>query len=83
MALTTFNFYAGSSGLQPIESVFWLSYNLLLTVWQMGWTFLLDQDAPMIHSAKIVQRRSSTPPKPIESSSEQQQSPSSQKEKQE
>ena len=82
MALTIFNFYAGSSGLQPIESVFWLSYNLLLTVWQMGWTFLLDQDAPMIHSAKIVQRRSNSP-KPIEHSSEQQQSPSDQKEKQE
>ena len=42
MALTVFNFYAGSSGIQPIESVFWLSYNLLITVWQMGWTFLLD-----------------------------------------
>ena len=42
VALTVFNFYAGFSGLQPIDSVFWLSYNLIVTTWQMGWTFLMD-----------------------------------------
>ena len=56
IALSTFNFYAGCSGLQPIDSIFWLSYNLIITTFQMGWTFLLDQDAPMYHSAKIVHR---------------------------
>lgn len=42
VALTVFNFYAGCSGLQPIDSVFWMSYNLIITTFQMGWTFLLD-----------------------------------------
>ena len=31
MALTAYNFFAGSSGLQPIDSTFWLAYNLVIT----------------------------------------------------
>ena len=41
-ALTVFNFFAGCSGMQPIDSLFWLSYNIIITIFQMGWTFLLD-----------------------------------------
>ena len=40
--------------MQPIDSLFWLSYNIIITIFQMGWTFLLDQDVPMVHAAKIV-----------------------------
>lgn len=56
MALTCYNFTAGFSGLQPIDSIFWLSYNLIVTTWQMGWTFLMDQDAPMACAARIVDK---------------------------
>ena len=56
MSLSTYNFYAGFSGLQPIDSVFWLGYNLVITTIQMGFTFVMDQDAPMIHAAKVVNR---------------------------
>ena len=48
--------YAGFSGLQPVDSIFWLAYPTLITTWQMGWTFIMDQDAPMVHAAKIVNR---------------------------
>ena len=54
MSLSTYNFYAGFSGLQPIDSVFWLGYNLVITTIQMGFTFIMDQDAPMMHAAKVV-----------------------------
>lgn len=56
MSLSTFNFYAGFSGLQPIDSIFWLGYNLVITTVQMGVTFLLDQDVPMIYAAKTQDR---------------------------
>ena len=54
--LSVFNFYAGFSGLLPIDSIFWLSYSLVITTVQMGFCFVMDQDAPMIHAAKIVNR---------------------------
>lgn len=56
MSLTAYNFYAGMSGLQPIDSIFWLGFSLIITTWQMGWTFLLDQDAPMVHAANVEQK---------------------------
>jgi len=48
--------YAGFSGLQPIDSILWLGYNALITTVQMGFTFVMDQDAPMMHSARVVNR---------------------------
>ena len=56
MSLSTYNFYAGFSGLQPIDSIFWLGYNLVITTVQMGFTFVMDQDAPIQHAAKVVNR---------------------------
>lgn len=52
-SLTTYNLFAGLSGMQPVDSIFWLGYNVITTTFQLGWTFLLDQDAPMIHAAKM------------------------------
>ena len=42
VALSTFNMYAGFSGIQPIDSIFWLGYNALITTVQMGFTFIMD-----------------------------------------
>ena len=53
VSLSVFNMYSGFSGLQNIESLLWICYNLLLTTWQMGWTFIMDQDACMACSAKV------------------------------
>ena len=54
MSLSTYNMYAGFSGLQPLDSVFWLGYSVLITTFQMGWVLIMDQDAPMVHAAKVV-----------------------------
>ena len=42
MTLSTYNMYAGFSGLQPLDSLFWLSYPVIITTFQMGWTFIMD-----------------------------------------
>lgn len=42
MSLSTYNMYAGFSGLQPVDSIFWVGYNALITTLQMGSTFVLD-----------------------------------------
>ena len=54
ISLTAYNVYAGFSGFQMIDSIFWLSYNLITTCWMMGWKFVFDQDVPMVHSANLV-----------------------------
>ena len=55
-SLSTYNFFAGFSGLQPIDTVFWLWYAVCITTVQMGMTFILDQDVSMMHAAKVVNR---------------------------
>ena len=42
LSLSVYNFSAGFSGLQPIDSIYWLGFNLLIATFQMGWTFIMD-----------------------------------------
>jgi len=50
--LSLYNAYAGYSGLQMIDSVLWMTYNVCLTNVQMSQCFLFDQDVPMDCAAK-------------------------------
>ena len=50
--LSLYNAYAGFSGLQMIDSILWMMYNVCLTNVQMSQCFLFDQDAPMSAAAK-------------------------------
>lgn len=50
--LSLYNAYAGFSGLQMIDSILWMMYNICLTNIQMSQSFLFDQDVPMRAAAK-------------------------------
>ena len=50
--LSLYNAYAGYSGLQMIDSILWMMYNVCLTNIQMSQCFLFDQDVPMRAAAK-------------------------------
>ena len=50
--LSLYNAYAGYSGLQMIDSILWMTYNVCLTNVQMSQCFLFDQDVPMDCAAK-------------------------------
>ena len=53
MNLSLYNAYAGYSGLQMIDSILWMMYNVCLSNIQMSQCFLFDQDASMSMAAKI------------------------------
>lgn len=40
--LWIFNVYAGYSGLQPLDDIYYVLYNSLLTVYAMGYIMLFD-----------------------------------------
>ena len=61
MSLSTYNFFAGFSGLQAIDSIFWLQYNLVITTIIMMVTFVMDQDVPMAHAANMVDNNTGKP----------------------
>jgi magnesium-transporting ATPase (P-type) len=49
--LWAYNVYAGYSGWQMLDDVYYAVYNILLSVTAMGMTMLSDQDAPFSKSA--------------------------------
>lgn len=49
--LWAYNMYAGYSGWQMLDGVYYAFYNTFLTVTAMGMTMLCDQDVPFAKSA--------------------------------